>query len=37
MEIIPHERRAYESVDDTSLSKVVSQKSTESKIRAVEG
>ena len=30
-----YERRDYESVGDRSLSKVISQKSTESKIQAV--
>ena len=37
IEKISHERRAYESVDDRSHSKVISQKSTENKTQALMG
>ena len=37
MENNSYERRAYESVDDGSLSWVTSQKWTENKIQAVKG
>ena len=37
IEIISYERRAYVSVDDISLSKIISQKSAENKTRALMG
>ena len=37
MEKISYERRVYESVDDRSLSWVISQKSTENIIQAAKG
>ena len=36
-EKISYERRAYESVDDMSLSYVISQKSTENKTQTLMG
>ena len=37
METISYDHRIYESVDDMSLSKIKSRKSTENKIRSVIG
>ena len=34
---ISHERRDYESVDENSLSKVMSRKTTKKRIQAVKG